>query len=103
MNYRMIKSPTAGTRDILLQRSSASGRNELSCSDAVGLVQGRLIDMVYAADIAEKAAGVQVLDIRGSCPQNMIMLAIFGDTASVEAAVNEIKEKIEQTKAGDKK
>jgi microcompartment protein CcmL/EutN len=50
-----------------------------------------MIDMVAAADIAEKAVGVTVGDIRGSCPQNMVLLAIFGDTASVEAAITQIK------------
>ena len=39
--------------------------------DAIGLVQGRMIEMVVAADIAEKAVGVTVEDIRGSCPQNI--------------------------------
>ena len=47
-------------------------------------------------DIAEKAVGVTVEDIRGSCPQNMILLAIFGDTASVESALREIKRKVEE-------
>ena len=51
--------------------------------------------MVVAADIAEKAVGVTVEDIRGSCPQNMILLAIFGDTASVEAALAQIKQEAE--------
>ena len=47
--------------------------------------------MVCASDIAEKAVGVTVEDIRGTCPQNMIMLAIFGDVASVTAAIEQIK------------
>ena len=64
------------------------------CSDAIGLVQGKMIDMVVAADIAEKAVGVTVEDIRGSCPQNMILLAIFGDTASVESALQQIRDEI---------
>lgn len=68
------------------------------CIDAIGLVQGRMIEMVVAADIAEKAVGVTVEDIRGSCPQNMILLAIFGDTASVESALVQIKQEAE----GDK-
>ena len=63
---------------------------------AIGLVQGKLIEMIYAADIAEKAVGVTVEDIKGSCPQHMILLAIFGDTASVEAAINEIKLKMKE-------
>lgn len=57
----------------------------------MGLIQGRMIEMVCAADVAEKAVGVTVEDIRGNCPQNMILLAIFGDTASVEAAMDEIR------------
>ena len=52
--------------------------------------------LVVAADIAEKAVGVTVEDIRGSCPQNMILLAIFGDTASVESALRDIKNKAEE-------
>ena len=50
--------------------------------------------MIAAADIAEKAVGVTVEDIRGSCPQNMILLAIFGDTSSVESAIEKIKESL---------
>ena len=69
---------------------------DLECIDAVGLIQGKMIEMIVAADIAEKAVGVTVEDIRGSCPQNMILLAIFGDTASVESAIKEIKQKIRE-------
>ncbi|RYD04927.1 hypothetical protein N752_12125 [Desulforamulus aquiferis] len=57
--------------------------------------------MVFASDIAEKAAGVVVEDIKGHCPQNLIMLAIFGDTASVEAAMAEIKYKLRAVKEGE--
>lgn len=91
MEYRIIKSPSKGTIDILNRRKGSGSSNPIRPVDAVGLIQGRIIEMVCAADVAEKAVGVTVEDIRGSCPQNMIMLAIFGDTASVEAALEEIK------------
>ncbi|WP_232699605.1 BMC domain-containing protein [Brevibacillus daliensis] len=91
MEFRIIKSPSQGTMDILLRRRGLPSSREVPQYDAVGLVQGRLIDMVWAADVAEKMAGVTVEDIRGSCPQNMILLAIYGDTASVEDAIAEIK------------
>ncbi len=95
MDIRIIKSPSAGTVDILLRRKG-SDRNTLPpCTDAIGLVQGKMIDMVVAADIAEKAVGVTVEDIRGSCPQNMILLAIFGDTASVESALAQIQQEVQ--------
>lgn len=97
MEYRVIKSPSKGTMDILLRRKGSGANVNVPCCDAVGLVQGRLIDMVCAADIAEKAVGVTVEDIKGTCPQNMIMIAIFGDTASVEAAINEIKREMNET------
>lgn len=99
MEFRVIKSPSPGTLDILARRMGPGAKTELGSIDAVGLVQGRMIEMIYASDIAEKAVGVTVEDIRGSCPQNMILIAIFGDTASVEAAIEEIKRKSEEEKS----
>lgn len=94
MDYRIIRQPSQGTLDILAHRKGSPSSHKVADTDAVGLVQGKLIDMLVAADIAEKTVGVTVEDIRGSCPQNMIVLAIFGDTASVEAALARMKEKI---------
>lgn len=96
VDCRIIKSPSRGTIDILMRRKGSARDERPECIDAIGLVQGRMIDMVIAADIAEKAVGVTVEDIRGSCPQNMILLAIFGDTASVESALREIRRKVEE-------
>ena len=87
MEIRIIKSPSPGTVDILMRRKGSLKSEVPPVIDAIGLVQGRMIEMVVAADIAEKAVGVTVEDIRGSCPQNMILLAIFCDTASVESAL----------------
>lgn len=99
MEFRIIKSPSPGTIDIIMRRMGKNIDKNTICTDSVGLVQGRMIEMIYAADIAEKAVGVTVEDIRGSCPQNMIMIAIFGDTASVEAAIKEIKYNLEKERA----
>lgn len=98
MDYRIIKSPSKSTLNILARRKSSPSTIMPENVDAIGLVQGKLIDMIVASDIAEKTVGVTVEDIRGSCPQNMILLAIFGDTASVESAIKEIKNKLEERK-----
>ena len=98
MEYRIIKSPTQGTIDILCRRKGSGASKNMDYPDAIGLIQGRMIEMVCAADVAEKAVGVTVEDIRGNCPQNMILLAIFGDTASVEAALDEIRKKEKEGK-----
>ena len=96
MDFRIIKSTSQRTIDILARRKGSGKAMDLECIDAVGLVQGKMIEMIVAVDIAEKAVGVTVEDIRGSCPQNMILLAIFGDTASMESAIKEIKQKIRE-------
>jgi hypothetical protein len=102
MEFRIIKSPSKGTLDMLFRRKGSPSTTPIGNYDAIGLVQGRLIDMVFAADIAEKAAGVVVEDIKGHCPQNMIMIAIFGDTASVEAAIQDIQNKMKAAEKGVK-
>ncbi len=90
MDIRIIKSPSAGTMEILKHRINGAMEETILQADAVGLIQGKLIDMICAADIAEKMVDVAVRDVRGSCPQNMILLAIFGETAAVEAAITQI-------------
>ena len=99
MDCKIIKSPSRGTVEILQRRKGSGSQTPIEDFDAIGLVQGKLIEMIVAADIAEKTVGVTVEDIRGSCPQNMILLAIFGDTASVEEAIRKIKEGV----SGDSK
>ncbi len=92
-DIRIIKSPGEGTLEILKKRSSLnfdSGK-----PGAVGLVQGKIIEMICAADTAEKCAGVIVSDVRGSCPQNLVLLAIVGEIADVEEALKSVKEKSE--------
>jgi BMC domain. len=98
VDFRIIKSPSNSTKDILIRRMGVNCKTNLDSVDAIGLVQGKLIDMIYVADIAEKAAGVTVEDIRGTCPQHMVLLGIFGDTSSVESAINEIKLKMKEGK-----
>jgi hypothetical protein len=87
MDYRIIKAPTLGTYSLLQRRIDPTLKVDISQYEAIGLMQGKLCDMVFACDVAEKASGVNVFDIRGNCPQNLIMIAVLGDTASVETAL----------------
>lgn len=96
MDFRLIKSPTEGTKRALIKRIGAEGKEIIKNIDAIGLVQGKLIEMIYAIDIAEKAAGVIVEDIKGTCPQHMTLIAILGDTSAVESAIEEIKLKMKE-------
>lgn len=90
MEIKIIKSPTNSVKEMLCRRADTNFVENIKFADAIGMVQGRLIDMVFVADMAEKISNVTVLDIRGNCPQNIILIAILGDTSSVEAACTAI-------------
>lgn len=94
MEFKIIKNPSKATLDILLHRIHHTEDSMPNHFDAVGLMQGKMIEMIVASDIAEKAVGVTVKDVHGSCPQNMIVLAIFGETSAVEDAMHKIKNEI---------
>ena len=93
LNIQFLTHPGPGVIDILLSRMSSGVKKGVEPIDfsAVALVQGRVVDMVYAADVAEKAARVQVFDLRGLCPQHLTMIGIFGDVAAVKASLEAIR------------
>lgn len=88
---RIISHPSSGVFEFLRQRVGAVGKKVFSEAEipftAVGLLQGRLVDMIAAADVAEKAGNVRVFDLRGLCPQHITMIGIFGDIADVKASI----------------
>jgi ethanolamine utilization microcompartment shell protein EutL len=92
-NIQFITHPGKGVVEILLSRMGSSVKNEVKQIDfsAVGLIQGKLVDMIYAADIAEKSADVRVFDLKGTCPQHLTMIGIFGDIAAVKACLDAIE------------
>jgi ethanolamine utilization microcompartment shell protein EutS len=93
LNIQFITHPGPGVIDMLMTRMGASGKKtlEIVSFSAVGLVQGRLVDMIAAADIAEKAAEVHVFDLKGSCPQHLTMIGIFGEIAAVKTSLEAIQ------------
>ncbi len=96
LNYRLISHPAPGVFEFLRQRAGVGAKKVFAEAEvpfsAVGLIQGKLIDMIAAADVAEKAAHVRVFDMRGLCPQHITMIGIFGDIADVKAAIAAIVE-----------
>lgn len=99
MDFQIIKQPSPGVLKMLAARSQVRDYFRERRFDAIGLVQGKLIEMVKSADIAEKASGVDVLEIKGICPQHFTMIAIFGDTAAVTEAIDSIKAQFEKGQA----
>jgi len=93
---QIISHPSPGVFEFLRQRVGAVGKKIFAEDEipftAVGLVQGKVVDMIAAADVAEKAADVRVFDLKGICPQHITMIGIFGDIADVEASIAAINQ-----------
>jgi len=96
MDYQIIKQPSSGVIKMLEGRSNMKEFFKQADFDTIGLVQGKLCEMLVAADIAEKASGVDVLEVKGICPQHFTMIAIFGDTAAVMEAMDRIGARFEK-------
>jgi len=93
---QIISHPSPGVFEFLRQRAGSVGKKVFAEAEvpftAVGLVQGKVVDMIAAADVAEKAANVKVFDLKGICPQHITMIGIFGDLADVKAGIAAIEQ-----------
>jgi hypothetical protein len=100
-SIHLISHPSPGVFEFIRQRVGTTGKKVISEGEvpftAVGLIQGKVVDMIAAADVAEKAANVRVFDLKGICPQHITMIGIFGDIADVKASIQAI-EKAEHLK-----
>ncbi|PKL43896.1 MAG: BMC domain protein [Candidatus Riflebacteria bacterium HGW-Riflebacteria-1] len=103
VSLRLVKRPSKGFWAILENRRVASGHFEeyKNPPDAVGLVQGTVAAILAASDIAEKAAAVQVAEVRGVCPTHMTLIAVYGDTSAVEAALQAVQNQLSDTVFSD--
>lgn len=89
-----MKTVSQGTKEIISQRVRKNLPGLFSENCALALIHGDVCDMIYASDLAQKAADVQVFEIPGTCPQHMTCLGIAGDTSAVEAAVLKIQKEL---------
>jgi len=96
VSMRLVKRPSKGFWGILEHSRVDSAHFEKYASppDAVGLIQGPVAAILAASDIAEKSAAVQVAEIRGVCPTHMTVIAVYGDTSAVEAALRAVSEEL---------
>ncbi len=99
VTIRLVKRPSRGFWSILEGRRVDNQYFEKyhQPTDAVGMIQGPVAAILAASDIAEKAAAVQVAEIRGVCPTHMTMIAVYGDTSAVESALQAVNEQLSDT------
>lgn len=96
---RIIYNPGKLVMNMFYRKMNQEARKELAERkyDAVGLFQTTVAGVLYYADRVAKTSNVYPVEINGNCPQHIITLAFFGETAAVETAmkmvIQEEKEK----------
>lgn len=93
MHARIINAPRPEVVQMLARRLPPDLRALIKDQrfDAVGLVQTSLPDIYFYADLAGKASDVLTVELFGSCPQHISVLAFFGETAAVRTAMQAIE------------
>ena len=91
VTIRIMKTVSPGTKEIIKRRARMEGLDVLFReNEALALLNGNVTELIYASDVAQKAAAVQVFEISGNCPQHLTCLAVLGDPAAVDEAVKAI-------------
>ncbi|WP_313183616.1 BMC domain-containing protein [Lacrimispora sp.] len=95
MSFTIINRPSKSVMTLLKNRIHDKGIKDWLADgsiEAVGLIQGPLGSIIAAMDVAEKTADVEVAEINGTCPQHIVLVAIMGDTAAVNASMESVKQ-----------
>lgn len=95
MQIVLVRSPSDGFVQMLLNNVRPLDRKRLEETrwGAIGLLQARLIELYHAADVAEKASNIETALVMGTCPQHIQMLAILGQQAAVQTALDTIRQR----------
>ncbi len=93
MKIEIINGPTRAFLEMLTNSIGPMHRDTIQTTQwgAVALVQAMLVELYFSADLAEKASDVKTVLVSGSCPQHIQMLAILGNPAAVNTAIDKIK------------
>jgi len=95
LSFTIINRPSKSVMTLLKNRIHDKGIKDWLTDgkiEAVGLIQGALGSIIAAMDVAEKTSDVEVAEINGTCPQHIVLIAIMGDTASVNASMEAVKQ-----------
>jgi len=94
LEYELILSPSADCCRILCRRMGLDEgcfQNE-NWAGAL-LVQGKVAQIIAAADVSTKSANVAAREVWGNCPQHITTIALVGDIAEVKQALKALQEK----------
>lgn len=91
MKYELIQAPSRAAREMILRRAPHDLDSAAIQWGAVLLVQGMVIELLAAADIASKSASVTVAELVGNCPQHINSVAFIGPSSQVSQVLNALR------------
>ena len=95
LSFKIINRPSKSVMTLLKNRIHDKRIKDWLANgniEAVGLIQGPLGSIIAAMDVAEKTADVEVVEINGTCPQHIVLIAVMGDTASVNVSMEAVRQ-----------
>jgi ethanolamine utilization microcompartment shell protein EutS len=92
ISARLVVKPAKALLEVLKSRlrpKSASDFNEVG---ALLLIQGAVVDVLAAIDVATKASNVKAAEVVGNCPQQLNTVVFWGSVSDVKQALSALKE-----------
>lgn len=93
-DMRIINNPSPACREMFFRKLPRSEAENVKARsfNAIGLIQANVVSILYYSDVVSKCSDVYPVEITGNCPNTMTVLAFFGDTSSVAAAMAAIEQ-----------
>jgi len=92
ISARLVVKPTEALLEVLRSRLRPHVAEDFSGVGALLLIQGAVVDVLAAIDVATKASNVKASEVVGNCPQQLNAVVFWGSVSDVKQALSALKE-----------
>jgi len=92
ISAQLVIKPSEVCLDVIKRRLRLPPAKEFSGAGALLLIQGKVVDVLAAVDVATKRSGVKAAEIVGNCPQQLNTIVFWGSVSDVKQALGALKE-----------
>ena len=92
ISARLVVKPTEALLEVLRSRLRPQVVKDFSGAGALLLIQGAVVDVLAAIDVATKASNVKASEVVGNCPQQLNTVVFWGSVSDVKQALSALKE-----------
>ncbi|AER65950.1 microcompartments protein [Thermovirga lienii DSM 17291] len=92
ISARLVVKPTEALLEVLKSRLRPRVVKDFNGAGALLLIQGAVVDVLAAIDVATKASNVKASEVVGNCPQQLNTVVFWGSVSDVKQALSALKE-----------